>query len=276
MKKIKAEDVTLNGVRFAAPLNVAYKPKEVGTWITLENGDRIWQLQLSAAKGLGIFVTYKNFNLPKGAKLFMYSADRRQVLGAYTFKNNKDHGKFMTGMIEGTNAVLEYYEPAQAKNKTPFEITKIYIAYDAEHIKRPKTEFNTYSGFGDSSPCNVNINCPQGELWQDSKKGVVRILRIFQEGIGWCSGSLMNNTSEDATPYILSAYHCIAGYTPELALWRFDFNFESTNCNNGEYTPDFQSLLGCNYRAGRLESDVLLLELEDDICLLYTSPSPRD
>jgi hypothetical protein len=120
-------------------------------------------------------------------------------------------------------------------------------------------------------PCHVNINCDEGDDWQEHKRGVVRYLRVFDEGTGWCSGSLVNNTNEDETPYILSAYHCIAGYTPQLDVWRFDFNYETDGCNNPGVEPEYQSMMGCEYKAGREETDFMLLELLESVPSSYNA-----
>lgn len=275
MKQIKMEDAALDGtVRFAAPLKVNYSPDKVGTWMTLPNGDRVWRLHLTVPDALGLFVVYEAFQLPTGAQFFMYDPSNDQLKGAYTEKNNKPHQKFMTGMIKGHSAILEYYEPRGTVKQLPFVINQLYVAYNTDHIEPPQTEFNAYDGgegFGDAMSCNVNINCPTGDDWQNHKRGIVRMLRIFDEGVGWCTGSLINNTNEDGTPYLLSAFHCIAGFTPQLELWRFDFNYEAAGCSNPTEEPSYQSLLGCQYRAGREQTDFLLLELEDDIPSSYNA-----
>ncbi|MEM9824920.1 MAG: hypothetical protein AAF985_27805, partial [Bacteroidota bacterium] len=268
MQQIKKEDAALEGtVRFAAPLPLSISPAQEGQWTVLPNGDRVWRLHLQVPQALGIFVVYQGFQLPAGARLYMYSPDQQQMKGAYTSQNNKPHQKFMTGMIAGDAAILEYWEsaPKTSSRRLPFDIERLFVAYNTDHIQPPDTPFKTYDGFGDAMSCNVNINCPSGDNWQDHKRGIVRMLRIFDEGVGWCTGSLINNTNQDGTPYILSAFHCIAGFTPQLELWRFDFNYESVDCSNPVEEPDFQSLLGCLYRSGREQTDFLLLELEDEI-----------
>ncbi|MEM8906354.1 MAG: hypothetical protein AAGD05_00795 [Bacteroidota bacterium] len=266
MAKIKQEDAQLEGtVRFAAPMAVNLQPQKDGQWMVLPNGDQVWRLRIKVPQALGLFVVYRGFQLPQGARLFVYSANQRQLKGAYTQQNNKAHQKMMTGMITGEETILEYWLPKGVDSPNPFVIERLYVAYNTDHIQPPDSEFKTYDGFGDAMDCNVNINCPSGSTWQNHKRGIVRILRIFDEGVGWCTGSLINNTNEDGTPYILSAFHCIAGFTPNLPLWRFDFNYESPDCNNPLEEPAFQSLLGCQYRSGREQTDFLLLELEDEI-----------
>ena len=271
-KVMKEDQAMIETVRFAAPLPLSIDPANEGTWTSLPNGDQLWQLELRVANALGLFVVFENFNLPAGAKLFGYSPRTNEKLGAYTERNNKPHGEFMLGMISGKVLRLEYLVPVASVGpqlKAPFKIKKLYVAYNTDHIEPSDYEFKTYDGFGDAMGCHININCTQGNAWQDHKRGVVRMLRVFEEGIGWCTGSLVNNTNQDGTPYVLSAFHCIAGATPLLNLWRFDFNYEFSGCNDEAIEPIRYSMQGCQYRSGREESDFLLLELDDVIPQFY-------
>lgn len=271
-KVIREDNAMTETVRFAAPLSVQIDPASDGTWTTLANGEKVWQLQISVNDALGIFVVFKNFKLPEGARLFGYDPQSKETLGAYSSRNNKLHGEFMLGMIEGKTLILEYKQPANITNtNSPFQIEKLFVAYNTDHIQPSGYPFKTYDGFGDAMSCNININCPQGDAWQNHKRGIVRMLRVFDEGIGWCTGSLINNTNQDGKPYLLSAYHCIAGFTPRLNLWRFDFNYEFTGCGNDPVEPIRYSLQGCQYRSGREQSDFLLLELDDVIPQFYNA-----
>ena len=82
---------------------------------------------------------------------------------------------------------------------------------------------------------------------------------------------IVNNTNEDETPYILSAYHCIAGFTPQLDVWRFDFNYEADGCSNPGAEPEYQSMLGCQYVSGREQTDFMLLELNESVPFSYNA-----
>ena len=120
-------------------------------------------------------------------------------------------------------------------------------------------------GFGTADACNVNINCSEADAWQTEKQGICRVIVVVTVGSGFCTGSLVNNTAEDGTPYILSAFHCQDGFTPEWDMYRFDFNYESPDCNNPNTEPSFTSILGSELRAGRQENDFILLEITEDL-----------
>ena len=264
--KAKEEDAQLVGsVRFAAPIFVEYNLENSGTWTILENKDRLWRLKVQSKDALGIFFRYNQFNLADGVQLFMYNEDGTQIFGAYSSQNNRPAQQFMTGMIDGDMAILELYEPANVKGQSSLQISQIMHAYETNHIES-NTDYNAYAGFGfgESLPCHIDSNCPEGDGMTLQKRSIARIARVFEEGIGWCTGALINNTNFDGTPYILSAFHCQAGLTPIYDLWRFDFLYEKPFCSDNS-EPDYNSVMGCNYIAGREESDFVLFELQDAI-----------
>ncbi len=259
--KVREEDKGwLGEFRFAVPTDVDFTTQNSGQWTTLPDGNRLWQLHLRSENAAGLALTLENFKLPKGAKLYLHSPDGTDVLGSYDVDNNNESHKFFIGFTNGKETVLAYFEPKNAQNSvdgTPFVIKKVYHAYTKGTLGM--------LGFGQSQPCHININCPEGANWQTQKRGVVRIRVVATEGVGWCSGSLINTTRQDGTPYVLSAYHCADGLTVDFAQWTFFFNYESPNCANPTTEPTSRSLQGCTARSGARETDFLLFELNQRV-----------
>ncbi|HMQ49405.1 MAG TPA: hypothetical protein PKA00_18295 [Saprospiraceae bacterium] len=245
--------------RFAAPISANMDMSNTGEWETLPDGSRLWRLRLYVPEVQGIGILYDDFFLPVGSSLFVYSEDGKQVLGAYTFQNNRPSRQFFTGFIAGQRAIIEYHEPAEVLGQGSLHISRIDGAY------RPLPQVANSFGFGTAMACHKNVNCPEGDDWENQKNGSCRIIMVLEEGTGYCSGSLVNNTERDGKPYILGAFHCDDGYTPIHDLWRFDFHYESPDCDNPSEEPDFNSLLGCTLRAARLESDFQLYEITESI-----------
>lgn len=256
-----AEDKEAQNPLYSVPTEVNWTLENAGIWKELPNGDAVWHLKIiqNEATGTGLF--YKNFYLPEGAKLYYFNEDRTEIKGAYTAKNNSASGRFFTGFIKGGVSYIEYYEPAAVRGQGHFTIFRVDQMLVAEEEKSAVLNF----GFGTSDACHVNINCTEGDDFQTEKKGICRIMMTLEEGTAWCSGTLLNNARNDETPYVLSAFHCTDGYTPLYDLWRFDFNYESSDCNNPSTEPTYQSILGCEFRAGRQETDFQLLEIDGTI-----------
>ncbi len=64
-------------------------------------------------------------------------------------------------------------------------------------------------------------------------------MMLINSGQRWCTGSLVNNTSRDGTPYFLTADHCLdqdnldAQGNTNASQYMFYWNYERPGCNNG-------------------------------------------
>lgn len=250
--------------RIAENIRVSFTPDNSGLWTTLPDGSEIWQLRLQAQGALAIILGYDEFYIPEGASLFIYNEARSQVLGAYTHKTHPEGGAFSTEMVAGDDITLELVIPAgRPELKTEVKLHVSDIGYCYNHIQ----VFNTGKDakIGESGGCMVNINCsPEGDDWQTEKKGVTQMTMLLNSGWNVCSGTIVNNTAQDLTPYLLSAFHCYE-YTDEAHLlkWQFAFHFESSSCKTEEPLGT-KTLVGCRLRAYSPlvgGSDGLLLEL---------------
>ncbi len=225
--KIAREDEISNDNRFAVLLPVDYNTTNTGTWEWLPDGSKLWRLKVTVESSLAINLYFRNFNLPEGAKMFIYDESHKQVKGAFTSINNQANGLFATDMILGDKAIIELYVPARISRQFVFYYFRSFILHIVLLI-----------AIKGSGLCEVNVICsPEGDDWQDEKNGVVRIKVKISGALFWCSGSLVNNIREDKTPYVLTADHCAFKFNKyaipdDLAQWIFDFNYEGENCSS--------------------------------------------
>lgn len=257
--QLEREDEDLQVNRFAAPIAVDISPNSHGNWTFLPDGTQVWQLEISVDKAKGLLLFYEDFNLPNGSQLFVYSPKTGQVLGAYTNASQGRTDRFMTGVVDGDELVLEYQAP-DGNYETPFHIWRIDAVYKDAGPEKDLLNF----GFGSSDECHDNAACTTGNNWQLERNAVARIIVVVAEGSGYCTGSVMNNTAEDGRLLFLSAFHCMDGFTPQYDLWRFDFYYETADCELPPDEPEFRSVLGCDSLAGRRAVDFLLLDLHPE------------
>ncbi len=240
--------------RFGKEIKVNYNLQNAGLWEVLPNGDRLWRLKIYAHQAQSLSLLYNDFYLPKKATFFIYNEKKTSQLGAFTAANNKKSGRFATGLTKGETTILEYYEPAAVAHKGRIQLESIVQGYRGFFTPPEK-------GFGDSGICNKNVNCPEMEEWQNEQRSVVLIVH---GGSRICSGTMINNTRSDCTPYLLTANHCPLS---DLTTTMFIFNYESPNCDNIDGPTD-QSVVGANLIANNGNTDFLLLEL--------SQPTPID
>lgn len=232
--------------RFGYNHIVNFNLNNSGTWITLSNGDRVWQLDIKSPGALTINLAFSNMYLPEGAKLFVYSKGKEELLGAFTSRDNKSDGLFGTELINDEEVIVEYDEPLAVAGRGTLTVFRVTHGY------RGVGEF--VKSFGDAGTCMKNVNCPQFIDWADQKRSVVCLV---SGGSEFCTGALVNNTANDGTPYILSANHC----GPADNTWIFRFNWEASGCTNPATSPASQSISGCTQVASNAGSDFLLCRM---------------
>lgn len=218
-----------------------------GTWSTLPNGDRIWQVVLECTNALTVNLTLDQVSLPEGNELYVYNPDKSFILGKFTSYHLYE-GNLGTELVPGNTAVVEYYVPA----RNPISAASLRI-HTVTHGYRTAGEF-VEKAFGSSGNCNMNVNCADGASWVNQRNGA---LMLVSGSNGFCSGSLINNTQNDGKPYVLTANHCYSN----PATWIFRFNWQAAGCSNPGASPTFQSLSGAVLRSRRTPSDFCLVEI---------------
>ncbi|MCL2246846.1 MAG: T9SS type A sorting domain-containing protein [Lentimicrobiaceae bacterium] len=209
---------------------VNFTTENSGEWTILPSGQEIWRLCITAEDAIGIMLLYDKFDIPAGGKLFIYNDTRSQVLGAFTQESNPTKVEFATEFIQGEILTMEYLAPMSGNAYSPFIISGVVYGYNNLFFDTP----NGVEQLGvdrASQPCEVNINCPEGANWQDQKKGVVRLTIPIPPYSYFCSASVINNTSGNLDPLVLSAFHCFDGASAtNVNQTVFYFNYEYTTC----------------------------------------------
>lgn len=263
---IKEDERFPSPYRFGIVLPVDISIEKNGRWTDLPGGGRIWRVAVQVTGALALTAYFDRFHIPEGGKLFLYNNNKSQVIGAFTSKNNSGSGYFATELIYGDYLTLEYYRPSEDAPLPVIHMNEIAYAYRG--ISDPGFDNGDR---GTAGKCEVNVNCPEGIDWQTQKKGVVRIEVKKGNGTFWCTGSVMNNTRYDLTPYVLTADHCgMYATAADFEKWIFYFNYEAPGCENTFNPPPPKSLTGAVVKAhggnaGNTGSDFLLVLLNQSI-----------
>lgn len=190
----------------------------------LPSGQKIYRLRVATHSGArAINLYYKDFFIPQdGGELFIYTPDKKNVLGAYNYNTHSNHGAFATEILPGSEVILEYVLPQSSKEILPsIHIDGVnYIfnshiaqAFSQEEQNTTKREVQDSEDQVDRHECVINVNCPEGDAWNAEKASVVQLFLVTKQYSGSCTGSLLNNTNEDFTPLILTAGHCVGKRT---------------------------------------------------------------
>jgi len=249
--------------RFGKDIYVDHDINDHGEWTILDNGDKIWRMSYTSDGALSLNFLFDRFYLPEGAKLYVYNDQQDDVLRPFTHHNNNEQEVLGTWFVQGNKAWIEYYQPADVTGTPKLTVGSVVHGYrSAETFQK---------GLNDSGACNQDVDCditPAVDPFQINtrKEEVKRASGMItvNGGTGICSGTLVNNTNNDATPYFLTANHCSGGE----GFWAFRFNWRSpnpicssfTNSQNGTFD---QTVSGSIVRAASSRSDMELVEITD-------------
>ncbi len=261
--QVDALDTSLHPFRFGFAHEVIISPDNAGIWETLPDSSMLWRLGITSPGAYALNLLFDDFYLPTGLELFVYNSDTTTILGAFTAANNKPYRKFSTAQIMGDFIFLELYIPSSVAETYAmhlFNVVHDYVNF-----------FSIRSGGGDrSAPCQINIACENGNIWQDVKRSVVLIMM----GNGYCSGALINQTAPpdpfDPDQYnqlLFTASHCfLGGYDP--GNWLFYFNYESVECEpttNGSLDQTSSGAELLVYEQPITSTDISLLSVSTQI-----------
>lgn len=208
----------------------------------------IWQYKLTSVNAFSLGIIFKSFRLPEGGKVFIYSPDHSQILGAFTHLNNNEFSILATADIKYNDAIIEYFEPYDPEFQGELILGSVSIAYR-----------DIYTIF--SIQANIDINCSQGKNWQDEKRSVCRMTFVDGGSGYYCTGFLVNNARQDLNPYFMSANHCISSSFSASTLVTY-FNYENSDCNSSD-ASDGQTLSGAKLISNSAASDFSLMLMNE-------------
>ncbi|MBC8196440.1 MAG: hypothetical protein H8E60_00995 [Candidatus Marinimicrobia bacterium] len=210
------------------------------------DNEMIWVLKINSNDAYAISLEYSYFKINNDGKFYVYSSDNEMVFGAYSRLNNNQNNIFSTPLVEGEDIILEFNGD---RNNSEIIISEIIHDY---------RDIMNFSNSDRNRNCGENVACTSS--FQDQ----INATSWLDMGGYICSGSMLNNTSQDLTPYYMTAWHCTEGQN--VGTFRFYFDYEGSSCsstwaNTGNYS------YGSIQRAtsGSMDADFTLLEITGNI-----------
>jgi hypothetical protein len=220
-----------------------------------EQNGRIWNYRIQGENCYSIQLYFTKFLLPPGAKLFIYNADYSMIYGAYTSGNNNDWNKLMIADFPGNELIVEYFEPNDALFEGELTVGSIGQSYQDPFSGSSSEDEEGY----------INVNCREGEDWQEQKHSVCYISFKVGNGQATCTGAFINNARNDGTPFFLTANHCLSTQESAITVNAF-FNFEALGCDgplNSSYPGSYVS--GAQLMTTGEASDYTLLKFANNL-----------
>ncbi len=259
--------------RIGVTVPIDYNLTNSGTWTDLPELDaKLWRLTIKCSGAKSIGFGYGSFYLPKGAKLYLYNKSKSMLIGAYTEDNNTENAYFSTQRVFGDEITLELFLPNAVSGKAKLNITELNYFYRNGEFEK-----------AGSGACEVNVICsPEGDNWQFQRNGVVLLdIRVGGTSGNWfnCTGSLVNNTAQNCTPYVLLADHChydnAYATTADYNAWVFHFHYQATTCTGTTGNLSAYTKTGCalkahdTYGSNGTGSDFCLVQINSAIASTF-------
>ncbi|MCW8869190.1 MAG: PKD domain-containing protein [Proteobacteria bacterium] len=274
-QQLKQDNSGFDGpLKYAVPtsldkINHAKQTHSQANWQKNAKGQMEYTLRYSAKNATSLNIGMTDFFLPPSAELWVYNDDKSILRGPYTDRFNPKNGYFWIGDVPGDNLTLSF---------TVNPIEQKYLSFSIEHVARGFYEYWKSSDENGlkSGSCNIDVACSEGDNWRPEISSVGQYSFQTSDGGYVCTGQLINNTTQDGTPYFLTASHC--GYTGSsdsekdsvAASINIIWNYESLTCrtpgsgssgspiNSGTFN---QRQAGTTFVANNASSDFALLLL---------------
>jgi len=203
--------------------------------------------------------------LPDNAELrFSGSAEPERIIGVVSGEQanalRDDNKVYWTPITEGETQNIEIYLPSNASPKE----ARIRLNAISHLFTAAQDGFNAALVTKASQSCEVNVACKfdsLGAAFKNASSAVARMAFQISGGTGYCTGTLLNNTSGAQIPYFWSAAHCISTQASASTLNTYWF-YEAASCNGSQLNANYTQLLGgATLLHAKTSTDTLLLRL---------------
>ena len=249
------EDEETRGVgiplRYAKIFEVNLGIKDRGSWTFNDQGDAIWTMGIESRDAYAMKFLFDEFYLPEGAIMYIFNNSRDMAIGPYTSEDNNSQQDFGVPLVKGSQMILEVFFPSSVNEEAKLNVS---------HVIHDYRDIHNFSNQTQDRNCGDNVACSSANAYEDQVNSV-----IFLDMNGYiCSAALINNTSQDLTPYVLTAYHCVEGGANinQNNYFTFYFNHQSSSCSSNGNNYNY-SITGSVLKAwdDMYSSDFALLEM---------------
>lgn len=240
--------------RFAKKFDVNINPQNSGKWETVDD-IKIWRCKISSANAFSMMAIFENLNLPDSSSLFIYNENMTQIAGPFQSAFNQDV-ILPTELIAGASIIVELVVNVSDQQELPY-FTITSVSHDYWNLIDILNGNEKGKLAGKILKCHNDINCSEGDNWQTHKRAVAMIV---VDGSALCTGSNINNTNFDGTPYFLTANHCYNGNTNVISRSVFYYNYEKEGCGGKKERP-YYTISGATLISNNSYSDFTLLRI---------------
>lgn len=241
--------------------------KQALKWQATATGGRVAALNFNSTSAKGLRIGLVVTQLPAGARLRFYAkgavaayevkgAEVLRVLAANLAAGDKtvDGRTYWGPVVDGADATIEIELPAgldaDAVDVSVPTVSHLFMSMKEGSVVAPQASGNTPNA---GLSCQVDVSCTTP---LPAASNAVVLLAFSKGGSAYmCSGTLLNDTNNSGTPYVLTANHCIDSQTVASTLYS-ESRYRSTSYN---YYPTVTNGAALLYTAYDTDSTLLRL-----------------
>ena len=204
--------------RYAIPHKVKVTPATHGLWERLDSRTMRWSLRVRSQNAISLNLGFAAWQLPNSGSMTVSATDLSMAIRPFTAEDNKEHGQLWTPAVQGDEILIQILVSPldQYEINKNIELSSINVGYRGFYEQ----------GVDRSGSCNYDVVCEEGDLWWDE---IPCVAVISTGGSTFCTGFMVNNTSQDRTPFFMTANHCgvNSGSAPSLVTY---WNYQNSYC----------------------------------------------
>ena len=251
LEQLDARSLTLEPNQIGVNRSLEVSPNTRAQKFVNPDGSQIIVLIIKSSGASGIGVHFRNFALADGEEVYVYGAASDSIVfGPFTDKGPWGSGEFWSGTVDGDTAVIEFYKRAD-ENGHGFEI------FEVSHILA-ELDWRLRSNEPDILNCEVDASC-----YSDPEKNAVARIVFNNNGSYVCTGTLLNNTAQDGTPYFVTANHCVNSQAVAQTVETYWF-YQTTSCNSGVLGSWVHTGPGATLLATQASNDFSFIRLQNN------------
>lgn len=236
--------------------------RQLLSWQVLAGGAHVAAASFRSEGAAGVRLALRVEQLPAGAVLRVYApgtgqgvaVTAQEVLAslARDVRAGSDQGLYWLPTVQGEVAALEIELPA-GSDPSGVAVAVPRLSHQWTTVAQVAAGALKISG-----SCNVDATC--SAEYADESRAVAKIEFTRPDGSFLCTGTLMADTAASATPYFLTANHCItdqATASSTIVHWFF----RAAACGSGGSPPASVSQQGATLLHSSAETDTAFLRL---------------
>lgn len=252
-------DVKGRPTYFANPHQTDISPRNSGYYESLADGMALWRVGIASESAVNMNVILEDVVLLPEERIKIYAPSRPDEAQIVTIMNLATNGIVQSQIVKGDSIIVEHWGIVDSEPQ--LKITRVNCGFMNIDREQGEERANKVGNIGDSSSCEVDATC--NEEYKDVKQSVCRLII---DGASFGTGVLINNTSNDGTPYVATAAHVLLNSKIKTCI--ADFNFERPLCK--EYIS--------NSDGERIEDEAELVVYSEihDVAILKLGKKPSE